>query len=237
MDDREEPGSASVRGRRTRPRRRRIVVVLTVIGALVLIATMLPVANPLFPKQEQASCTVERSSKVGSTRPARRGNLFPRIETDCGSFIAGKGVACAADPGTQVLLLPGFTYDLVVRGPRIPVIWDPSIVEVRVSAVQQRQQPSLSDRARVSDPGLQRKLDAFADEFSPERLRAFDYEQPAFDPECDLQRHVMTTKGVQIMDPRRAEDVLRPPAGVVPREPKLPCTQYPCGFESPGAAE
>lgn len=223
-----DPGSTSEpRSRRRRP----VFVVLTVLGALVLITMALPVANPLFPKREQSSCTVESSSKTGSTRAARRGNVFPWVGTDCGSFVAGKEIACSADPNRKVQLVPGFTYDLVVRGPRIPIIWDPSIVEVRVSTEQKRPQLHEMGRARTSSSGLNAKLDALTDQLSPETLRAFDYEQPAFDPECELLREVMTTKGMLLLDPRTAEVALRPPAGVVPRDPKLPCTQYPCGFE------
>lgn len=204
---------------------------LAVLGALALVTIALPIANPLFPKREQVSCTVESPSKNGSTRAARRGSVFPRVGTDCGSFVAGKKIACAADPGRKVQLVPGFTYDLVVRGPRIPIIWDPSIVEVRVSAEQKRPQLREMGRARTSSSELNAKLDALTDQFSPETLRAFDYEQPAFDPACDLQREVMTTTGMLLLDPGTAEAALRPPAGVVPRDPKLPCTQYPCGFE------
>ncbi|WP_344031211.1 hypothetical protein [Leucobacter iarius] len=233
MEQDDETTSGVLPGRKGSPRpwRRRTFIVLAVLGALVLVTMALPVANPLFPKREQASCTVESSSKVGSTRAARRGNFFPRVGIDCGSFVAGKEVACAADPGRKIRLIPGFTYDLRVRGPRVPIIWDPSIVAVRVSAEQTRPVRLWSERARVSDPELEQKLDALADEFSPETLRAFDYEQPAFDPECDVLRDVMTTKGVQLMPPADAADALRPPVGVVPRNPKLPCTEYPCGFE------
>ncbi len=230
-DDETTSGVLSRRGVSPKPRRRRIFVVLTVLGALVLITIALPVANPLFPKREQASCTIESSSKIGSTRAARRGNIFPRVGTDCGSFVAGKEVACVSDPGRKIRLIPGITYDLTVQGPRVPVIWDPSIVEVRISAEQKRQDLHEPARARTSDPGLNAKLDALADEFSPGTLRAFDYEQPGFDPECDVLRHVMTTKGIQLMSPADAAEALRPPEGVAPRDPKLPCTRYPCGVE------
>lgn len=116
-------------------------------------------------------------------------------------------------------------YDLVVRGPRLPLIGGPSIVSATVSPQQRYTYDigitEVDESASESLQELQRSM-------LPETLRAFDYEQPPYDPQCDLMQDVMTTNGIQLVPAQCAKELLAPPRGVQPREPKLPCEGYQC---------
>lgn len=175
--------------------------------------------HPLFPIEEKASCTVTSPSEKGpSTRYNR--DLLPRLTTDCGTFSADSAVTCTADPSRKVLLGVGATFDLRVRGPQIAILSNPTVVSAQVAAEQPAHRDYL---AGLDDEDLPENVKALRDQFSPETLRAWDYEQPPYDPLCDSLRHVMTTRGTQMMPPERAKEVLRVPEGVAPRDPLLPC--------------
>ena len=181
----------------------------------------LRVTNGAFPEQQVDSCTFQsRASDSG-----RHSALLPSAETDCGSFHADSMVPCTSDPDREVLLAPGTTYDLIVRGPRIPMIAAPQIVSAVVS-VEQRDE--AGDPLEGVDLEGHEKLQQLQEEWSPESLRAFDDEQPPFGPSCDALRSVMTSKGIQSVRPARAEQYLTVPDGVTARDPLLPCEGYQC---------
>jgi hypothetical protein len=207
-------------------RRGRRVAKWAGLGALVLFLVLgsLRFAHPLFPVQDEASCTVTSSSERDFT-PRRGPDLFPTVGTDCGAFTAGDEVTCTADPSRSVLLTVGTAYDLAVRGPRIPVVSDPTVVSAQVSA----DQPTHSKPLSV--PGgdaFHEDVEALTDRFSPQQLRAWDYEQPPYHRLCDAYRIVMTSEGLQLMAPARAAEMLLVPEGVSPREPRLPCEGWQC---------
>ncbi|GAB2554207.1 hypothetical protein [Leucobacter ruminantium] len=207
------------------------------IGLLVVVG--LPLASPLFPAETVGSCTIQEGPFTGS----RRSGIAPKQSSDCGTFVSRKTVACTSDPSTELALIPGFTYDLVVRGPRIPPFAAPVIHSATVSAEQRLQLPG--DYSELFEPPEGLELpDGYADEaeqrtaeireefeaeWGVEALRAFDYEQPPFDPRCELGRSVMTSQGIQHVQRERAEYLLTPPEGVVPRDPLLPCEGFQCG--------
>lgn len=214
-------------------RRKRPIVRGIVIGVVVLavVLTTMRFSYPLWPSSEQASCTVTSPSKHHGGYRSR--DLFPRIGTDCGSFAAEKEVTCTADPSRTVLLGPGTTYDLTVAGLRIPVVADPTVLSAQVSAVQERIPDTWFDAdldADLDDDlGADPKYDdlrSLREQFSPETLRAFDYEQPPFDPRCDPYRMLMTAEGVQMVHPARADDLLAVPEGTTASDPKLPCDDW-----------
>lgn len=107
-----------------------------------------------------------------------------------------------------------------MRGPQIAILSNPTVVSAQVAAEQPAHRDYL---AGLDDEDLPENVKALRDQFSPETLRAWDYEQPPYDPLCDSLRHVMTTRGTQLMPPERAKEVLRVPEGVAPRDPLLPC--------------
>lgn len=140
-------------------------------------------------------------------------------------------------------------YDLVVRGADIPFI-EPTVVEAVISDTQPDPGTPSDDRFTKLDEALEKTLEALDPdsraeleaslaesdaeleridaEFSPESLRAFDYVQPAYDPQCDAWRMIMTTKGLQQMSRERAVEVLESPKGSRPRSPLLACEGYGC---------
>lgn len=182
---------------------------------------LLPFASPIFPASEVESCTV-----TGDNFDSRRRNFIPKRPTDCGTFVARKSVTCTSDPSREVSLLTGYTYDLTVRGPRIPLLSVPVVDSAILSRQQARVQPStLGDGDDLHSEAARELME----QFSPENLRAFDYEQPPFDPSCDPSRNVMTSVGIQAVTPADALVLLTPPAGETPRAPLLPCSGFQCG--------
>lgn len=206
-------------------RRRRPIVKWVVIGALALTVGLwlAQLSHPVLPSSDQASCTVTSPSERHGSYRSR--DVFPRIGTDCGTFVAEKEVTCSADPSRTVLLGPGTTYDLTVAGPRIPFLSQPTVLSAQVSEVQTRVPDSWFDEELGDDP-MYDNLRSLQQQFSPEALRAFDYEQPPFDPQCDPYRMLMTTAGVQMMPPARADELLEVPEGEMARDPKLPCDDW-----------
>lgn len=214
------------------------------IGAGLLVTLVVPLSSGLFPSETQTSCTV--SERPTTPRARRGGSFFPRIYTDCGVFRSTKQTTCTADPAQQTPLIPGHTYDLTVRGAHLPLsasreIVSASLTPGRPSAPRtpiKRLEPTTGNdllddtiaeiQARPESREFDEKIARLKAEFSPEALRAFDYEQPAFTAECSIMRHVMTTKGLQLMEPARATEVLTPPAGTTPRTPLLPCEGFQC---------
>lgn len=208
---------------RTRSRARIVwsVIAIPLIALLVVIGA--PLASPLFPAETITSCTVEKKN----LKPKR--SITPKVNSDCGVFTSVKTVDCTNTLGKSLALIPGFTYDLVVRGPRIPLITQPVIVSAAVSP----EQKNTPDWDRFDTPSEIEGVQKLQEQFSPDTLRAFDYEQPPYDPQCQVSRHVMTAKGLQLVDPARAERLLAVPAGVAPRDPKLPCEGFPCSDPVP----
>ena len=206
-------------------RRKRPIVRGVVIGVVVLVValTAMRFSYPLWPSSEQESCTVTSPSERHSGY--RQRDFFPSIGSDCGTFTAEKEVTCTADPSRTVLLARNTTYDLTVAGPRIPLLSDPTVLSAQVSAVQEIVPDADSDLDLGDDP-MYDNLRSLREQFSPETLRAFDYEQPPFDPQCDPYRMLMTSKGVQIVHPARADDLLQVPEGTVASDPKLPCDDW-----------
>lgn len=208
-----------------RTRRRRAILTWTLIGILTLAVAVpsIRLAYPLLPSYAQTSCTATSPSERHGTYRSR--DIFPSIRTDCGTFAAEKEVTCSADPSRTVLLGPGTTYDLTVAGPRIPVLSDPTVLSAQVSEVQ-RQVPDSALDGELPDDPMYDNLRALQQQFSPEALRAFDYEQPPFDPQCDPYRMLMTTAGLQMVHPAEARELLEVPDGVTARDPKLPCDDW-----------
>lgn len=198
------------------------------LGLFVMVG--LPLAAPLFPSQELQTCTVTDRPALQSNRR----NFFPRAYTDCGTFIAAKEVSCTSDDAEDVALIPGYLYDLEVRGLSVPFLSTPTIVSAQVSATQRIVAPDEPGPANTSDEELNQILDGLTEQSSPEALRAWDYEQPTYDPECEVNRNVMTTAGIQRMLPAQAERLLKVPAGTTPRDPRLPCRGFQCGPEHQG---
>lgn len=214
------------------------------LGAGLLVSVGAPLTSTLFPSETQTSCTVTKHPFEGRGR--RGGSFFPRVYTDCGVFRSAKQATCTADPEQTTALIPGFNYDLTVRGAELPFTTSREIVSVTVSPNQsfeprefikpldsntddERFNEMVRDiQNRPENRALNEKLAKLKAEFSPETLRAFDYEQPAYSPECDVTRHVMTSKGLQIMDATRATEALTPPPGMAPRTPLLPCEGFEC---------
>jgi hypothetical protein len=215
--------SHDLEAERARPARRRRGRVIWATIALPLIALLvvigIPLASPLFPAETIVSCTIEK------TALRERRAITPKQFSDCGAFISRKTVECTNDTGRDLALIPGITYDLVVRGPRLAPVALPVIESATVSAAQKHPPAAAEADDTPSDlPALQE----LEQRFSPEGLRAFDYEQPPYDPLCQVSRSIMTTMGVQLVDPVRAEQLLTPPEGLVPRHPKLPCEGVQC---------
>lgn len=206
-------------------RRRRPVMKWALIGVFVLAVGVPAVrfSHLILPSSEQASCTATSPSERHGGYRSR--DLFPHIGTDCGSFAAEKEVTCSADPSRTVMLLPGTTYDLTVAGPRIPFLSQPTVLSAKISTVQ-KVVPETSLDDVLSDDVTSENLRELREQFSPEGLRAFDYVQPPYDPQCDVARVLMTTEGAQIMHPAHAERYLEAPEGVTPRDPKLPCDDW-----------
>lgn len=225
------------------------VALIVLAGPMVL---AVPAVNEAFPERTAVECRVGNPENVRTFGRARfsRAKLVP---TDCGVFRVThkRQAACTSDPGRDVQLVPGTRYDLVVRGPDIPILTSPHVVSAVISADQGPPPKSrfaeldaLSDALLAElDPETRAELEAQTDErlagvdalqeqFAPETLRAFDYVQPPFDPQCDASRRVMTTIGVQIMAPERAAELLVVPAGETPRAPLLPCAGPYCSLES-----
>lgn len=195
-----------------------VAVALLVPGA---ISVGTAVFNGQFAASEIASCTMQQSRQI----TYKRLGLRARIASDCGNFRGTKEVTCTSDPSQQIALIAGTTYDLVVRGPRIAFISAPTIVSATVSGEQLVDpEPGLTE----VDPDAHENVQALQSSLLPETLRAFDYEQPAFDASCDPYRAVMTTNGVHSVSPARAEELLEVPEGVTPRDPLLPCAGYLC---------
>lgn len=201
--------------------RMRYLAVAAVVAFIAAYA--LPLLNPLFPEHTISSCTIEERS----TFRLRHG-VSPAQPSDCGNFGGAKSVACTSDPEQEVPLVVARTYDLVVRGPHIPFIGKPTIMLATVSKTQkfdlsfpEHEQGNLSDE-------LWEKI---AEDTSPETYRAYDYEQPAYDRECDPYRVIMTSKGIQVVSLERAAQLLTPGPGMTPRDPLLPCEGIRCvGF-------
>lgn len=218
---------------------------VAVLGAGLLVTLAVPLSSTLFPAEEVVSCTV--TEHPTSPRGRRGGiNFYPRIYSDCGVFRASKQAACTADPELDTNLIPGYTYDFTVRGANLPALLSREIVSANVSSKQLAKPIELltpleadagndllnkaieEAKSRPESRAIDEKINELAEQFSPEVLRAFDYEQPAFTPACDISRNVMTSKGLQIMTPDRAKETLTLPEGAVAREPLLPCEGYLC---------
>lgn len=192
----------------------------------------LPLMNPLFPEHEIESCTMNDG-------PLKTRRALPSVSGDCGRFTsASNEVTCSADPSRTIALVPGYTFDLVVRGPRIPLLSRPVVASASVSAEQKRPAIELFDSDAEQDIDLPGSEDLekwsaareeYEREFSVEALRAFDFEQPTFDSLCDIGRTVMTTKGLLLVSPEHANDLLAPPEGVKPASPLRPCEGFQCG--------
>lgn len=231
-----------------------VAVLVVGLGVPALLAT--PAVNQLLPESNVAECTVGNPAEIRSAG-GRRTRSVPLANTDCGAFRVSKATVCTSDPSRDVHLSTGIAYDLVVRGPRIPFFSSPRLVSARVSATQppadegpgrfdelEAMSEQLDETLNEIDPEGQAQRDAeraerdaalgeLDAEFSPEALRAFDYEQPPYDPRCDSWRMVMTSKGLQQMSLADGEAALMVPAGVTPREPRLACE----GFDCPDTGE
>lgn len=203
--------------------------VWTFIGVAVFLAVValagLRLVNPLFPATTETSCTL---SGGVDRHTVRRAPDYSTISTDCGAYFASEEVTCSADPSRKVRFVAGVTYDVTVRGPRIPVFSNPTVMEAEVSTVQLVQpEPEME----LDDDPMWDNLKALRASRSPEALRAFDYEQPPFHAGCDAWRTLMTTQGLQMFSIPRSEEVLRVPEGEVARDPKLPCEGWKCDLE------
>lgn len=214
------------------------------LGAGLLVSIGIPLSSGLFPSETLTSCTI--TEKPFETRNRRSGTFFPRVYTDCGTFRSAKQATCTADPSLKTAFIPGRSYDLVVRGAHLPISASREIVSATALPKQateartplKRLEPNTGDeqldeiidgiRNSPESREVDEKIAQLEAEFSPEVLRAFDYEQPAFNPKCDVIRQVMTSKGLQVMDAPRATEVLTPPAGTTPRSPLLPCKGFEC---------
>lgn len=224
------------------------------LGAALLVSVGLPFTSVFFEAEQLETCTV--TERPSTPRARRGGSLFPRVHTDCGVFRTShrsgslprstRQAPCTTDPALTTPLIPGYTYDLEVRGANLPFLTSREVVSATVSPQQKREplvpikplEPTTDNELlnetieeiqdRPENRRLQERLDQLEAEFSPEVLRAFDYEQPAFSPTCDVSRRVMTSKGLQLMDPPRAAEMLTPPPGEVAREPLLPCDGFQC---------
>lgn len=197
-----------------------------------LAVTLLPMTASLFPADEQVSCTVQGESSGG-----RR--VMGSVYTDCGSFQWAKTVPCSTDEAKKIPLVIGRTYDLTVQGPRIPVVMSPRIKSATVSPVQKFEIPAepeifdsfeglLPEGTKLPESKGSKAIDRLREQMSPDRLRAYDYEQPPHDPSCNLSQSVMTADGLILSWPALAEQLLQVPEGVTPRDPKLPCEGYRC---------
>ncbi len=218
-----QPSASSTFPRARVPRRRRwialVVTLVLLLPAGISWGTVL--FNDQFTEKKISSCTVGKSGPQST----RRSVLRAKVASDCGRFRAGKEVACISDPSRAIVLSPGATYDLVVRGPRIPLLSAPTVISASMSA---KQLVADSEIVTEVDPSAHENVQELQRAQLPETLRAFDYEQPPFDPSCDAFRHVMTTAGIQQVSAIRAEQLLTVPAGLEPREPKLPCQGFQC---------
>ncbi|QIK64303.1 hypothetical protein G7068_14655 [Leucobacter viscericola] len=207
---------------------------LAVIGGVI--AWGVPATAPLFPAAKLASCTV-----IDQKGNSGKRSLIPTMYTDCGSFQRAGTVSCTTNPAKEVRLGNYHTYDLIVRGPQIPILMVPKIMSAGLSKEQRVEipaEPSVegltglnSEYIRGLSSSKDREMKAsekLREQWSPEKLRAFDYEQPPYDPDCDASLFVMTSRGLMESWPARAEQLLQVPEGVTPRDPKLPCEGYQC---------
>lgn len=218
QDQQSETPTENVTGRA----RRWLWLAIAVPLLPLIVVFGMPLINGLFPEEELAACTIEKDSGF---RGRKGGGFTPNMPSDCGSFRSPKEVTCTTNQARQLTLVPGFTYDLVVRGPRLPLIGGPNIVSATVSPQQRYAYDiGITEVDESASEGLQELQRSML----PETLRAFDYEQPPYDPSCDLMQSVMTTNGIQLVPAQRAKELLMPPQGVQPREPKLPCEGYQC---------
>lgn len=215
-----------VRGDSSSGTARRVWTFIGVGAFLAVVAlTGLRFVNPLFPATTETSCTMAGGV---DEHHVRRGPDYSTISTDCGVYFAADEVTCAADPSRTVHLVAGVTYDFTVRGPRVPIFSDPTVMDAQVASVQVAQpQPEME----LDDDPMWDNLKAFRESRSPEALRAFDYEQPPYDPGCDAWRTLMTTEGLQMFSIPRSEEMLTVPEGEVARDPKLPCEGWSCDLE------
>lgn len=208
-------GETNERGRRRGGK----LVGIVLIGLIVVIGVLnFPVVHPLFPERAEVGCTVTGPAEERSGGRPRDRDLSPERATDCGPFTMHKEVTCSADPSRSVQFVEGVRYDFTVRGPRIPFLSAPTVFSAQLSAEQ-------PPRAPLFDDGEELPL---VQQFSPENLRAWDYEQPPFDVQCDSMRYVMTTEGLLLMDRDRAEAALDIPSSVVPVTPLRPCVGIRC---------
>lgn len=195
------------------------------VGVFVIALSGLRHVHALFPTKTETACTTVAAV---DDHHVRKGPDFSTIDTDCGSFITEAEVTCTAVPSRTVTLVPSVTYDLVVRGPRLWIFSEPTIVEAQVTTVPTTEPDPETNREDEPVPDDSTTLPASP---SPEILRAFDYEQPPFEPRCDAWRTLMTTEGLQLFPAATAELLLRVPAGEVARDPKFPCEGWKCGSE------
>lgn len=243
--------------RQRRPRSRTLRWIGWALGAVALLVLAVPMilavpaVNEAFPARTAVECRVGDPREVRTIGRARlsRAKFVP---TDCGVFRVTKQrqAVCASDPTRDVQLVQGTRYDLVVRGPDIPILTAPHVVSAVISADQGPpghsrfaeldamadallEELDPDDRAKIEAQSAENLagLEAYEQQFAPETLRAFDYAQPPFDPQCDASRRVMTTIGVQIMGPQRAAELLIVPEGETPRAPLLPCDGPYCTLE------
>lgn len=216
--------------RKVRAIKRTSWAMTALFGAGLLVTLGTPLASPLFPEEEAITCTVTHHSALG-----RRRGVFPHVDSDCGGFRSGKSTVCTADPALRVNLIPGSTYDFVVRGAHIPLVQSRELVSAAVSKTQPDQRDEGNTQRFTEDtadlPGSEEFRARIAEleaQFSPETLRAFDYEQPPYSPACDVTRNVMTIQGLQLVSPDKAAELLRTPTDTTARNPKLPCEGYLC---------
>lgn len=180
----------------------------------------------LFPEREIASCTITGHLIDSSRRQPHQ----ERVASDCGRLRVSQPVVCTSDPSQEIPISDDTTYDLVVRGPQILFVSVPKIVSATVSP-EQLISPELGPTE--VDPSAAENVQELQRSLLPESLRAFDYEQPPFDPSCDPYRVIMTTNGLQVVSLERAEQLLAVPEGTAARDPLLPCEGHACASASP----
>lgn len=227
---------------------------LAVLATAILVLSiptiaLIPGVSSVLPERTLVECRVGNPA-VLKTYGRKRLNRTPLIQTDCGNLRSRQAATCTSDPGKKVQLISGTRYDIVVRGLDIPWFSSPAIVSAVISADQgPPPEPPFSELDALADslfaeleqvdPEASAKLEAQQTErlarieeqlaqFAPEVMRAFDYEQPAFDPLCDAGRSVMTTIGIQHTTPEQALEWLTVPEGDSARDELLPCDAPAC---------